>query len=138
MTPEFFQQNWMWIAAAIVSGTMLIWPMLTGTGIDGLTPALATLKMNREDAILLDVRESGEWSNGHIPGSRHITLGQLGKRLSEIEKFKTRPIIVYCASGNRSTSACGTLKKAGFEQVFNLSGGIAAWGEANLPITKKG
>jgi rhodanese-related sulfurtransferase len=138
MTPEFLQQNWMWIAAAIVSGTMLIWPMLTGTGVAGLTPALATLKMNREDAIVLDVRESGEWGNGHIPGSRHITLGQLDKRLSEIEKFKGRPIIVYCATGNRSSSACGTLKKAGFEQVFNLSGGIAAWGEANLPITKKG
>lgn len=134
---EFVQQNLIWVAIALVSGTMLIWPMLTGTGIDSLTPALATLKINREDAILLDVRESGEWTAGHIPNARHITLSQLEKRLSEIEKYKTRPIIIYCASGNRSSSACNTLKKAGFEQVFNLAGGIAAWGDANLPVTKK-
>lgn len=134
---EFIQQNFMWIAIAAISGGMLAWPMLTGTGSNGLSPALATLKMNREDAVVLDVRETSEWGTGHIPGSRHITLTQLEKRISEIEKFKSRPVIVYCASGSRSNSACSTLKKAGFEQVFSLTGGIAAWGEANLPITKK-
>ena len=134
---EFLQQNLMWLAVAAISGTMLLWPMLTGTGIDGLTPALATLKMTREDAIVLDVRESGEWSNGHIPGARHITLSQLDKRISEIEKYKTRPMIIYCASGNRSRSACNKLKQAGFEQVFNLDGGIAAWSDSGLPVTTK-
>jgi rhodanese-related sulfurtransferase len=134
---EFIQQNFMWLVIAIVSGGMLAWPMLTGSGASGLSPALATLKMNREDAVVLDIRETSEWDTGHIPGSRHITLTQLEKRMSEIEKYKTRPLIVYCASGSRSNSACATLKKAGFEQVFSLTGGIAAWGEANLPITKK-
>lgn len=135
---EFVQQNLMWIAIAVVSGGMLLWPMLTGAGVESLTPASATLKINREEAILLDVRESGEWATGHIPNARHITQAQLDKRLSEIEKFKSRPIIVYCATGNRSTSACKTLKEAGFEQVFNLGGGIAAWRDASLPVTKKG
>jgi rhodanese-related sulfurtransferase len=135
---EFVQQNLMWIAIAVVSGGMLLWPMLTGAGVESLTPASATLKINREEAVLLDVRESGEWATGHIPNARHITQAQLDKRLSEIEKFKSRPIIVYCATGNRSTSACKTLKEAGFEQVFNLGGGIAAWRDASLPVTKKG
>lgn len=134
---EFVQQNLMWIAIAVVSGGMLLWPMLTGAGVESLTPASATLKINREEAVLLDVRESGEWATGHIPNARHITQAQLDKRLSEIEKFKSRPIIVYCATGNRSTSACKTLKEAGFEQVFNLGGGIAAWRDASLPVTKK-
>ena len=134
---EFIQQNFMWVAIAIASGTMLAWPLLTGGSAASLSPALATLKMNREDAVVLDVRETSEWDKGHIPGSRHITLTQLEKRMSEIEKFKSRPLIVYCATGARSGGACKTLKKAGFEQVFSLAGGISAWGEANLPITKK-
>ncbi|KAF0163004.1 MAG: rhodanese-like protein [Rhodocyclaceae bacterium] len=134
---EFVQQNMIWVALAAVSGGMLLWPMISGGGAQNLSPAEATLLMNREDALVLDVRESGEWSSGHIPGARHITLGQLDKRMSEIEKFKDRPIIICCASGNRSSSACGQLKKGGFEKVFNLSGGISAWLGANLPLTTK-
>ena len=134
---EFVQQNMIWVALAAVSGGMLLWPMISGGGAQNLSPAEATLLMNREDALVLDVRESGEWSSGHIPGARHITLAQLDKRMSEIEKFKDRPIIICCASGNRSSSACGQLKKGGFEKVFNLSGGISAWLGANLPLTTK-
>lgn len=134
---EFVQQNMIWVALAAVSGGMLLWPMISGGGAQNLSPAEVTLLMNREDALVLDVRESGEWSSGHIPGARHITLAQLDKRMSEIEKFKDRPIIICCASGNRSSSACGQLKKGGFEKVFNLSGGISAWLGANLPLTTK-
>lgn len=134
---EFLQQNIIWVALACVSGGMLLWPMLTGGGVANLTPAQATLLMNREDALVLDVRETGEWSSGHIPGARHITLAQLDKRMSELEKFKERPIIICCASGNRSSSACGQLKKGGFAKVFSLSGGISAWLESNLPLTTK-
>ncbi|MDO8930898.1 MAG: rhodanese-like domain-containing protein, partial [Rhodocyclaceae bacterium] len=64
-------------------------------------------------------------------------LAQLDKRLSEIDKFKERPVIVCCASGNRSSSACGTLRKAGFQRVYNLAGGIGAWTDAGLPVTTK-
>jgi rhodanese-related sulfurtransferase len=64
-------------------------------------------------------------------------MGQLGARMSEIEKFKEKPIIVVCATGNRSTSACGQLKKGGFDKVFSLGGGISAWIDANLPLTTK-
>ncbi len=134
---EFVQQNMIWVALALVSGGMLLWPMVAGGSAENLTPAQATLLMNREDALMLDVRETGEWSAGHIPGARHITLAQLEKRMSEIEKFKDRPIIICCASGSRSSSACGQLKKGGFAKVFSLSGGISAWLEANLPLTTK-
>jgi len=134
---EFLQQNIMWVALAAISGGMLVWPMIAGGTIARVTPAEATLLMNREDALVLDVRETGEWSSGHIAGARHITLAQLDKRMSEIEKFKDRPIIVCCASGNRSSSACGQLKKGGFERVFSLGGGLSAWLEASLPLTTK-
>ena len=134
---EFLQQNMMWVALALVSGGMLLWPMVAGSTVPRVTPAEATLLMNREDALVLDVRETGEWGSGHIHGARHITLGQLGTRMSEIEKFKDKPVIICCASGNRSSSACGQLKKGGFEKVYSLDGGISAWIGANLPLTTK-
>ena len=134
---EFLQQNMIWAALAVVSGGMLLWPLVAGGGVARLTPAQATLLMNREDALVLDVRETAEWTSGHIPGARHITLAQLEKRMSELEKFKDRPVIICCASGHRSSAACGQLKKGGFEKVFSLGGGISAWLEANLPLTTK-
>lgn len=134
---EFVQQNIFWVALAATSGGMLLWPLIAGGNVAHLTPAEATLMMNREDAIVLDVRETGEWGSGHISGARHISVTQLANRLSELEKFKQKPIIVVCASGNRSSSACGSLKKHGFEKVYSLGGGVAAWRDANLPLTTK-
>jgi rhodanese-related sulfurtransferase len=133
---DFVQQNLMWVMLAAISGGMLLMQTMRGGG-NNISVADATLKLNREDALIIDVRETHEWDRGHIPNARHIALGQIGKRIQEIEKFKSRPVIVVCASGNRSSSACGTLKRAGFEQVFNLAGGIGAWSEANLPVTTK-
>jgi rhodanese-related sulfurtransferase len=134
---EFVQQNMIWVTLALVSGGMLLWPLVAGGDVSSLSPAQATLLMNREDALVLDVRETGEWSSGHITGARHITLAQLEKRLSELDKFKETPIIVVCATGNRSSSACGQLKKSGFGKVYSLGGGISSWIEANLPLTTK-
>jgi rhodanese-related sulfurtransferase len=134
---EFVQQNIMWVLAAAVSGGMLLFSFLRPGG-KGVSVTEATLLINREDAVVVDVRETSEWSTGHIPNARHIALGQLNQRIGELEKVKSKPVIVCCASGNRSSSACGTLRKAGFERVFNLSGGIRAWSDAGLPTTAKG
>lgn len=134
---EFVQQNVFLVILAATSGALLVWELTKGTGGNNLSPAQATLKINREEAVVIDVRESNEWATGHIPNARHIALGQLEKRLHEIEKFKERPVIVCCASGIRSANACKQLQKAGFQQVFNLAGGVTAWGEANLPLTAK-
>lgn len=134
---EFIQQNLMWVGLAAVSGGMLLWQTFSGSGGSNISPSDATLLINRQDALVVDVRETAEWSAGHIPNARHIALGQLGKHLSEIEKFKDKPVIVVCASGNRSGAACRTLKKSGFQQVFNLAGGVRSWGDAGLPMTKK-
>lgn len=132
---EFIQENIMWVMLALVSGGMLLLTTLKGGG--GISVTEATNLINREDGVVLDVRESGEWSTGHIPNARHIALGQLGGHITELEKIRDKPIIVCCASGNRSSSACSTLTKAGFTRVFNLAGGIGAWRDAGLPVTTK-
>lgn len=134
---DFVQQNLMWVMLALFSGGMLVVSLIRGGG-KGVSVTEATLLINREEAIVVDVRETQEWSSGHIPNARHLALGQLDKRISELEKFKGKPVIVCCASGNRSSSACGTLKRAGFERVFNLAGGVGAWKDAGLPLTNKG
>ncbi|MCX7175599.1 MAG: rhodanese-like domain-containing protein [Proteobacteria bacterium] len=134
---EFVQSNLMYVMLAVTSGAMLIWQTINSSGGNHVSPMQATLMLNREDALVIDVREASEWSTGHIPNSRHIAISQLEKQIHEIEKFKTRHLIVNCQTGNRSSSACNALKKHGFEKVYNLAGGIAAWREAGLPTTTK-
>ena len=137
MDMQFIQDNWMLASLAAVSGAMLTWSFI-GSKISGIEVA-DTLKATRlfnDDALVLDVREDKEFAAGHIPKAKHIPLGQLSGRLKELDKFKGKPVLVTCRSGQRSARACGMLKKAGFETVYNQAGGIIAWERANLPVTK--
>jgi rhodanese-related sulfurtransferase len=138
MDIQFLQENWMLVALAVVSGAMLAWSFVGGrlSGVEQADTLKATRLFN-DDALVLDVREDKEYAAGHIPKAKHIPLGQLGKRIQELEKFKGKPILVTCRSGHRSARACGMLKKAGFETVYNQAGGIIAWERANLPVTTK-
>lgn len=135
---QFIQDNLIWVVLAFVSGAMLLWPMIRGRSSGpSLSPLQATLMINREDAVVVDVREPDEYAKGHVPNAKPIPVGQIDKRLSELAKYKEKPIIVMCGSGNRAPSACGTLRKAGFTKVFNLAGGLSAWEQAGQPVTTK-
>jgi rhodanese-related sulfurtransferase len=92
--------------------------------------------MNRRNAVVLDVRETGDYAAGHITGARHIPETQLTDRLKELEKFKARPIVVCCRTGTRAPIAGATLRKQGFSEVVALRGGVAAWQQASLPLEK--
>ena len=137
MDTQFVQDNWMLVSLAVVSGGMLAWSFL-GSRLSGIEQAdtFKATRLYNDDALILDVREDKEYAAGHIPKAKHIPLGSLNSRIKELDKYKNKPILVNCRSGQRSTRACGILKKAGFETVFNLSGGITAWERANLPIDK--
>ena len=100
-------------------------------------PTLAIGVINKEDAVLIDVREMNEIKEGMINNAIHIPLSAINKRLSELDKYKDRAVLVYCRSGNRSGSVCRTLSSRGFDKVYNLAGGIMAWQDAHLPISKK-
>lgn len=138
MDMQFLQDNWMLAALAAVSGTMLAWSFIGGrlSGVEQADTLKAT-RLYNDDALVLDVREDKEFAAGHIPKARHIPLGQLAGRIKELDKFKGKPVLVTCRSGQRSASACRMLKKAGFETVYNQAGGIIAWERANLPVTQK-
>jgi len=135
---KFIGDNILLIAVAAVSGGMLIWPALRRGAGGGATVSTleATLLMNQKGALVLDLRESSDYEKGHVLGSRNVPFGELEARAGDFEKYKAKPVVVVCEAGNRSVRAVGMLRKRGFEQVFSLGGGIAAWQQAGLPLEK--
>jgi rhodanese-related sulfurtransferase len=133
---KFLLDNWYLILAALVSGGMLAWPMVSrGTGGGGVSPAEAVRLINREKAVLIDVREAEEFAAGHAVGARNLPLATLEGDKS-LPKNKTLPIVLLCAKGAHAGRAAGMLRKLGHENVQPILGGLAAWREAQLPIEK--
>jgi rhodanese-related sulfurtransferase len=133
---NFIVNNWMLISIALVSGALLLWPVVQGAATSGLSPAGAVLLMNREKAVLVDVSETAEFAAGHIVGAKNVPLGELEAKLGAAVKNKNLPLILVCQTGARSGRAVATAKKLGYEQAQSLGGGLAAWKAANLPIEK--
>lgn len=92
------------------------------------------IRMMNDGAIVIDVRLENEFKNGHIQEARLIPVGALEARVKELEKEKNKDIILSCQTGNRSLRAAQILKKHGFESIYNLSGGMGAWVNANMPV----
>ncbi|MCB1878089.1 MAG: rhodanese-like domain-containing protein [Chromatiales bacterium] len=137
---EFVTANWELFLALVVILALLFNNLFAERlrGYQSVDPGGAVNLINHEDALYLDVRTDGEISEGRVINSLHIPLSALKSRLGELEKHRQRPIVVGCRSGHRSGVACGQLRKAGYEKVYNLKGGILAWRAANLPVTRKG
>ena len=125
-------------AAWIAIAGALIWTFReTAKGGTRLTPAQATQLINSEDAVVIDVRTEGEYKAGHILNAENIALADLDGQLGKLEKYKSHPVIMTCRAGQQSNTAAGILRKAGFTKVHNLAGGIMAWQEASLPLSKQ-
>ena len=129
---KFIQENLLLIVVAFVSGAMLLWPYVRRAGGGpAVSAAQATQLINREDALVIDVRDPGEYGTGHILGAKNLPLSRIDAAGSEIAaKRKDKPVIVYCDDGNRSTKAAAALKSQGFARVVSLSGGLGAWRRA--------
>jgi rhodanese-related sulfurtransferase len=103
-----------------------------------LSSAMAIRLMNNhDDALILDLRTPAEYKNGHIKGAKNAPLADFAKSIENFSSYKDKPVLIYCNSGNTATRALKLLKNAGFEKINNLEGGIAAWKDANMPLTKK-
>jgi rhodanese-related sulfurtransferase len=136
---EFIGNHGLLVGAFIAVLAMLIWNLLSDviSGIESVPPLQAVGLINHDNALVLDVRETSEFENGHIINALHIAVGSLGNNLAKLDKYRQQPIVVGCASGNRSSQACRILKKNGFEKVYNLKGGMLAWQSAGLPVAKQ-
>ena len=135
---EFLLQN-LWLVVLFVgSGAVLAWPEIQK--LIGASNEIGTLEatrlLNQGTTLVLDVRDASEYAAGHLPRARHIPLKDLPTRLDEIGKYKERTVLVTCRTGPRAGAAARLLKRAGFNAVYQLKGGIAAWHQASLPVEK--
>lgn len=136
---EFIGNHWI-----MASGLFIVTILLIQDLIDSalrkhktVSPNEAVLLMNNDDTIVVDVREPSEFAEGHIEGARNIQLAKLAERAVELEAHKETPVIVTCQSGTRSMAAGKKLTALGFKQVYEMRGGMFAWKDNSLPISKK-
>jgi rhodanese-related sulfurtransferase len=130
--------NMVLFGTVLVTAGMLVWPLVARLMRPGreVGPVEAVQLINRRDAVVLDLRDAAEYKAGHITNARHVPEAEIDGRMKELDKLKSKPIIVSCARGNRSMTVANRLRALGFGEVFSLRGGIAGWQQANMPLEK--
>jgi len=122
----------MWV---ITLGAIMMYHQRTGASSVG--PQKAVMLINRQGAVVVDVREKKEFDTGHIVDSINIPLAKLKQRLSELRKHKEKPVVVVCKLGQHSGDAAKTIQESGYAEVFRLSGGLTEWKAQSLPLVQK-
>jgi rhodanese-related sulfurtransferase len=132
---EFLLEHWilsgLWIA---LFGTLIAY--INGKSGKSVSPQAATLLINREDGLFLDVRDRKDFEKGHIVDAVNIPLAKLHERAVELDKKKEVPIVVVCQMGGQSGDAVKALEAKGFTRVSRMSGGMSEWLAQSLPIVK--
>ena len=132
---EFAGNHTLLVFALVTSFLLLIFTELRrkATGMLAVAPTDA-VKLINNDAVVLDTRSAESFSRGHIVGARNVPIGELDGHLEKLSRFKNKPVVAVCDAGVTSTRAVKALRNSGFESVYNLKGGMAAWGQAGLPV----
>ncbi|MBO1254611.1 rhodanese-like domain-containing protein [Alteromonas sp. 5E99-2] len=136
---EFISNHLLLSAAWIVIFLLIAYSYVTAamSPVKALSTHEATLLMNNEDAVILDMREVKAYNTGHILGAKHLKPEVIkNKQFGSLEKFKDKPIILVCALGNLSKSTANELIQQGFEKTSILQGGMSTWEAAGLPVSK--
>ncbi len=130
---DAIQQNIGYVFMGLFVAWML-WQRMLAPKLSGVSSISASeyMRLRDQQPTLVDVRTLGEWTSGHAPDALHIPLHEIDARKHEVAGDK--PVVVVCASGNRSAVAATTLARAGFKPVYNFSGGMSAWQGSGLPV----
>ncbi len=132
---QFFTENIFLIAIAFLSGAMLVWPLIRSrAGGPALSTLQATQLINSKSAQVVDVRTADDFAKGSLPNAKNLPTAAIKDRVGELKK--DRPVIVVCNTGSSAGPAAAQLRASGFTEVYVLSGGLAAWREAGLPVRK--
>lgn len=131
---EFATANPILVTLFLVLLFLFLRTFVAAGGAKSINTMEAVRMMNHENPVILDVRTQDEYQQGHIVGSRNIPLGLIDTRITDIQESQSSPVILVCQHGNRSSQAARSLKKHGFDKLFNLSGGMHGWQQANLPV----
>ncbi len=132
---EFLVNHWLLATLFVVLSSMLMSGTLNQklSGMTPITTAQAVRLVNQQKGLFLDIREKDEFSKEHIAESTNMPLSTLAENLDAL-KNKSQPIIIVCASGQRSGAAAKQLHKNEFTDVYVLTGGLNSWKEAKLPL----
>ena len=134
---SFVQNNWLLILVFVMSGVMLLWPLIQRQIAPGKDVGThEATKLINANAVLLDLRETKEYEGGRLPNAIHIPLSQLASRGGELSRHAGKPVVAYDMTGNRARMANSVLGRLGFKDVYNLRGGYKAWKDAGLPVEK--
>jgi len=132
---EFVAQQWLLVAALLAAVGMLFFHETRKSG-PSLSPQQAINMVNGQDGLFLDLRDGGDYKQGHIVEALNIPVAKLPSRMAELEKYKARPIVLVCKMGQQASVAGKQLKAAGYEEVYKMSGGMMEWGNLQLPTVK--
>ncbi len=134
-----FIGNHLFLVSLFISLLMLlIWNLYGGalSGVKQIIPAELTRLINRESAVVVDVRPAAEFGGSHILNAVNLPDAEIENRKKELDKYKKQALVFYCGSGSISARVARTLSTQGFEQVYCLKGGLPSWQNANLPLTR--
>lgn len=135
---EFISNHPLLIAGFVFVAVLLTQDLITnGTGKNQLDAKGATELINGRDAVVIDVRPNADFLKGHIINAENVPMSGLSGQIERLKKYQGKPIIVSCNSGGQSSTACRMLRKAGFDPVYNLKGGMLAWQNDNFPVSRK-
>ncbi len=124
------------LAAAVVSGLMLLWPALTrARGGAAISATQAVQLVNQRQAVIVDVRDAQQYAAAHIAQARNVPLAEIEQKASSLPKNK--PLVVVCDHGRDSAKAAAKLKQLGHAEVFTLEGGLRGWVQGGLPLAGK-
>jgi rhodanese-related sulfurtransferase len=132
---EFTSNNVMLVTLLMISFFVLIFSELRrkAGGLVAVEPNAAVALINN-DAVVLDLRSNEAFARGHIVNAKNIPFDELEAHHAKLEKFKGKPVIAVCDAGVTSNKAVRNLRGAGFESAYGLKGGMAAWGQAGMPV----
>lgn len=130
---DFITDNILLIVTFVGSAIMLAFPSLSKSASAGISPADVVIKVNDNNAQLVDVRTPEEFSKGSLAGAVNIPSADIDAKLQTLDK--KRPVILICQTGRRAEQAVKQFKKSGFQNVYTLQGGIVGWQAAKLPLT---
>jgi rhodanese-related sulfurtransferase len=135
---QFFLESWYLFAIALVSGCLLAWPVLRGglSG-EGVSCNDAVQLINREKAVVIDVRDASEFAAGHLLNAKNCAHASLESSAASLPKNKALPLVVVCNTGALASRSVAALRKLGYTKPYALTGGLKAWREANFPLEKQ-
>lgn len=135
--PEFIANHLFLFSLLVAIISLLLWNIFSGAiGSVQIIPAEVTRLINHEDAEVLDLRNAEDFDKGHIINSINIAAATLEEDKDKLKKYKDKTIVLCCGHGQESIRIARTMKMKGFEKLFCLKGGISAWQNANLPLTR--